>query len=209
MKFRFVIFTASITFAFVLIYITGCTSSSSSSPVSMPAQTVSPNPAQTPPAQLDWAPDGMIIEGEYSGFNSYGPYSVHWRSDDQFMYIGIKANTSGWVSMALQPGSRMKDSDMVLGFVNDGKAEIQDLYCTDNTGSHPEDTELGGTSDILLYEGKEEGGSTTIEFKRLLDTGDKYDIPVKKGANKIIWAYGSGDSTTLKHTSKGYGEIAP
>ncbi|MBN1189009.1 MAG: hypothetical protein JXA46_04590 [Dehalococcoidales bacterium] len=134
---------------------------------------------------------------------------MHWLIDEQFVYIGIKAKTDGWVSVALQPGSRMKDSDMVIGFVENGKAEILDSYCTDNTGSHPEDTKLGGTNDIISGDGKEESGFTTIEFKRKLSTGDKYDISVNKGKNKIIWGYSTSDSPISKHTSRGYGEIIP
>ena len=96
---------------------------------------------------------------------------------------------------------------MIFGFVKDGRVEVQDQYSTGNFGPHPADTELGGTDDILEFGGKEEGGFTTIEFKRLLTTGDKYDISIQKGASKIIWAYGSSDSLTAKHSTRGYGEI--
>jgi len=101
----------------------------------------------------------------------------------------------------------MKDADMIFGFVKDGKVEVYDLYSTENFGPHPPDTELGGTDDILEYSGKEEGGFTTIEFKRPLNTDDEFDIPISKGINKIIWAYGSNDSLTVKHSTRGYGEI--
>ena len=96
---------------------------------------------------------------------------------------------------------------MIFGFVKDGKVEVYDLYSTGNFGPHSLDTELGGTDDILNYNGKEEGGFTTIEFKRSLGTGDQYDIPIQKGVNKIIWAYGSNDSLMVKHSTRGYGEI--
>jgi hypothetical protein len=155
----------------------------------------------------EWSPDGIIKAGEYSGSNTYGDYTIHWRADEQFIYIGITAKTNGWVSMAIQPGSRMKNADMVLGFVKDGKAEVMDLYSTDDFGSHPTDTELGGTYDIMAIGGKEGGGFTTIEFKRSLTTGDNYDIPITEGVNKIIWSYGSSDNPTIKHSDRGYGEI--
>jgi len=119
----------------------------------------------------------------------------------------MKAKTGGYVSVAVQPGSRMKDADMVLGFVKDGETTVYDLFSTGDFGPHPPDTNLGGTDDILEFAGKEEGGFTTIEFKRAMDTGDKYDKPLVRGANKIIWAYGSSDSLSGRHSNRGYGEF--
>jgi hypothetical protein len=121
--------------------------------------------------------------------------------------MGIQAKTNGFVAMAVQPGSRMKDADMVFGFVKNGETTILDLFSTGDFGPHPPDTELGGTNDILQFGGSEQGGFTTIEFKRKLVTGDKYDNPVSKGANKIMWSYGSTDEFNQKHTNRGYGEI--
>jgi len=185
----------------LLILVTNCTPSSA--PDSKPTQI----PTPTPPLTEEWSPDGIIKAREYYGSNSYGDYTIHWRSDEQYIYIGMTAKTDGWVAMALQPGSRMKDADMVFGFVKDGSVEVQDLYSTGDFGPHPPDSELGGTDDILTFGGREEGGFTTIEFKRLLTTTDKYDISIQKGVNKIIWAYGSSDSLTAKHSTRGYGEI--
>jgi len=192
----------------------GCSSGPATSDSTLPVlpastaagQTI--DPVQTAPA-AEWSPDGVISAGEYAGLRQYGAFSVHWRSDDAYVYIGLSARTSGWVAMALQPGSGMKDADMVLGFVKEGQAEILDLHCTDNLGTHPEDTRLGGVNNILASGGKEEGGTTTLEFKRELDTGDKYDISIKKGPNKIMWSYGSSDNPELKHRENGYGEINP
>lgn len=193
----------------LLVSFYGCAATFSPVPGAVPAQSPPVSPAQTVPSGVEWQPDGVIKAGEYSGSNTYGGYSIHWRTDGQFLYIGMVARTNGWVSVALQPASRMKDSDMVLGYVSDGKVVVLDLYCIDNLGSHPADTELGGSHDIVAYGGKEEGGFTVIEFKRPLITGDKYDIPVVKGVNKVIWAYGPSDSPLAKHTERGYGEISP
>jgi hypothetical protein len=119
----------------------------------------------------------------------------------------MKAKTSGWVAMALQPGSKMKDADMVFAFVEDGKTVIFDLFNTGRFGPHPLDSELGGSEDIAEFGGREENGFTTIEFKRKLNTGDKYDHPFANGINKIIWAWDSNDTFSLKHSKRGYGEI--
>jgi len=196
--FGIILSVVTILFILTILILSGCAEETQS-----PSQT----PMPTPPLEEEWSSDGIIKAREYHGSNNYEDYTIHWRSDEQYIYIGMSAKTNGWISMAVQPGSRMKDADMVFGFVKDGKVEVQDLYSTGDFGPHPPDTELGGTDDILAFGGREEGGFTIIEFKRSLTTGDKYDISIQKGVNKIIWAYGSSDSSTVKHSTKGYGEI--
>ena len=183
-------------------------------PAPVPAPSPTPPPAPSPqpppapaPSTGKWVADGVISAGEYTGSKTFADYELRWASDNTNVYIAMKAKTSGWVAVAVQPGSRMKDADMVFGFVKDGKATVYDLFSTGDFGPHPADTELGGINNITEFGGKEEGGFTIIEFKRALDTGDRNDKPLAKGVNKIIWAYGSDDSLTLKHSTRGYGEI--
>ena len=175
-------------------------------PTATPTPTVKPSPTPTP-IPVEWSADGIITPGEYSGTNIYGNYEIHWSSDEQYIYIGMRAKTDGWVSLGIQPGSRMKDADMIFGFVKDSETTVYDLFSTGDFGPHPPDTDLGGTDDVIESGAREEGGYTTIEFKRLLNTGDEYDNPLQSGVNKIIWAYGSADELSLQHTARGYGEI--
>jgi len=170
-------------------------------------QSPSQTPMPPPPLEEEWSSDGIIKVREYRGSNNYGEYTIHWRSDEQYIYIGIKAKTSGWVAIGFEPSSRMKDADMVFGFVQGGKTIISDQFSTGTYGPHAPDTELGGTDDILEFGGKEEGGFTIIEFKRALDTSDQYAKALAEGATKIIWAYGSDDEITTKHAVRGDGEI--
>jgi len=162
-------------------------------------------PVEPTPAER-WAADGVFADREYPGEMTYGNYEIRWLADEQYIYIGIRAKTTGWIAVGIQPGSRMKNADMVLGLVKDGEATIYDLFSIGDYGPHPPDTELGGTDDILEFGGKEEDGYTIIEFKRALNTGDDYDLQLSKGVNKIIWSYGTIDSI-LHHFDRGYGEI--
>jgi len=167
---------------------------------------------QTPPDSFlpqpdGWSADGVISAGEYTKVAAYGDYEINWASDEEYIYVGLKVKTTGWVAVGIQPGSLMKDADMVLGSVEDGEDAVSDQFSTGDFGPHKADTELGGTDDILEFGGKEAGGYTIIEFKRALNTGDKYDHPLSKGANKIIWSYGSDDKSTIKHVNRGYGEL--
>lgn len=175
-------------------------------PTATPTPAVTPSPTSTP-ITVEWSADGIITPGEYSGTNTYGNYEIHWSSDEHNIYIGMRAKTDGWVSLGIQPGSRMRDADMIFGFVQDSGTTVYDLFSTGDFGPHPPDTDLGGTYDVIESGGGEEGEYTTIEFKRLLNTGDEYDNELFNGVNKIIWAYGSADEMSLQHTARGYGEI--
>jgi len=202
------------TFVLLVFLIAACAPSVSPSPPPVPSPTspappssspVPPAPPATQPAK--WSADGVIGTGEYAGVKTFDDYEIRWISDEQHIYIAMKAKTSGWVAVGIQPGSMMKDADMMFGFVKDGKTMVSDTFSTGSYGPHPPDTDLGGKNNILEFGGREEGGYTIIEFKRALTTGDKYDHPLSKGVNKIIWAYGSDDELTPKHIVRGYGEI--
>lgn len=120
----------------------------------------------------------------------------------------MRAATAGWVALDIEPSSAMKDADMIIGLVRGAEVEVYDLFARGRFGPHPPDTELGGSDDILEYGGSEQDGSTVIEFKRALDTGDQYDHPLARGERyRILWAYGDSDEPGEKHTRRGKGEI--
>lgn len=175
-------------------------------PSSSPA--VSPPVSQPAPAtQGTWAPDGVISPGEYSKSKNFGGYELHWQSNGGNVYFGIKAKTTGWIALGIQPGSKMKGADIVLGYVEDGNAFVSDHFSAGDFGPHKIDTEFEGSINILEYGGREQGEFTTIEFKRALNTGDKYDHALSPGLNDIIWAFGSDDKPAQKHITRGYGSI--
>jgi hypothetical protein len=166
-----------------------------------------PAPVASPGTAIKWVADGVISAGEYQDSKTFGDYTVNWSNDNEYIYTGIKAKTAGWVAIGFSPETFMKNADIIMGSVRDDKLTIADTFSTGEFGPHPPDTQLGGTDDILASAGKSDSGYTTIEFKRKLDTGDKFDKPVVKGINKIIWAYSGEPVLTVKHSLRGAGEI--
>ena len=176
------------------------------------AETTTPvtsTPATIKPTSVSFNADGVINDGEYAHKQTFdnGNMELQWTSDSTYIYAAMKAKTTGFVAIGVQPGTTMLNADIIFGFVIDGQTQIFDLFSTGSFGPHPQDTELGGTNDILTFGGKEDGGFTVIEFKRVLKTGDTKDNELVKGSNQIIWAYGPTDSIEIKHGAKGYGEI--
>ncbi|UCH50930.1 MAG: hypothetical protein JSV54_07960 [Chloroflexota bacterium] len=176
-------------------------------PITQPPTEQPSAPPTLPSQPTQWSADGVITDKEYTKTKSFGDYEIYWTGDDQYIYIGMRAKTSGWLAVGIQPGTKMKDADMVMGLVSDGKVSIFDFFCVGDYGPHSPDIELGGTNDILEFGGQENEGYTIIEFKRSLNTSDKYDLPITKGTNKIIWSYSLDEQSTKKHVSRGYGEI--
>jgi outer membrane protein assembly factor BamB len=187
----------------LLAFKLGATSPAPSSPsTTTPSETAPPEPAP-----VAFTADGIISPGEYTHSETYNDYELHWKNDDAYVYLAMKARTTGYVAVGIQPGSMMKDADIILGFIADGKTEVLDLFSTGSFGPHPEDTELGGSDDILEFGGNQDNGYTTIEFKRALKTNDNYDHELVKGENKIIWAYGTSANPDIKHAVRGTGEV--
>ena len=167
-------------------------------------------------ASEEWAPDGVVGEGEYSrtmvvtgparsGYSG-GEMEISWRNDDENLYMALRGETSGWLSIGFDPLEWMKDADMILGTVDDGKAVVSDEYSTGNYGPHEADTSFGGSYDILESGGSEADGHTIIEFKRRLDTGDEFDKALSPGQRvSIIWAMADSKSRSTKH-NVAYGE---
>jgi hypothetical protein len=180
-----------------------------------PATTLPATPPSNPPSapvvapgtDVKWVADGVISENEYPQTKTYADFSISWSNDSDYIYIGMKAETAGWVAVGFGAETLMKNADIVEGSVTEGKLTIADMFCAVEIGPHPPDIQSGGTDDILASAGKFDNGYTTVEFKRKLDTGDKFDKPLAKGINKIIWAYANEPVLTIKHSSRGSGEI--
>lgn len=156
--------------------------------------------------------DGIIAKGEYGNQLSFaaGDFLLYWELDQDTAHFGIQARTEGWVCLGIDPTQAMAEADMVFGWVEPGgSAGALDCYATGLFGPHPPDEELGGQQNILSFAVAEQGGTTTFEFTRPLDTTDAYDKPLSQsGEIKIIWAYGGSDDYLNLHSRKGGATIS-
>jgi hypothetical protein len=161
-------------------------------------------------SEVDTIPivDGVINTKEYQEYSSMNAkYAVYWSTDGEFIYMGLKARTSGWVAIGFQPDSdnKKENVDFILGYVTAFSSKVFDMYSVNEEGPHPLDTELGGTDDILQFATGEADGYTIVEFKRQLDTGDIYDKLLTEGVHKVIWAYSVDDGLYAEHNNGAWG----
>jgi hypothetical protein len=152
--------------------------------------------------------DGFVGSDEYPNHSVFGEgsYKLSWRVEDDIIFIGMVAETTGWVAIGFSPVSLHKGADIVSGWVDDnGTVNIIDCYFPDMYPPHPHDTQQNGTYDILSYNGTEQNDRTIIEFSRLVSTGDDLDNDVLlNGSMEIFWSYGSSDVWTEKHEKAGF-----
>ncbi|MCU0799166.1 MAG: DOMON domain-containing protein [Candidatus Thermoplasmatota archaeon] len=157
--------------------------------------------------------DGSIGGTEYEDSINVdeGKFELFWTTTGADIYIGMRAKVTGWISLGLDPVNIMTNSDMIFGGVSGGTPYIIDAWCTDDEGNHPEDTTFsGGSYDIDSYDATEGVGTTTVEFKRAMSTGDPYDKKFVNGTSiKIMWATHNDDDdwSNAKHDDADYTTI--
>lgn len=131
--------------------------------------------------------------------------SVSWQKNGEEMVFTLSAPTTGWVSLGIDPTSRMEGAQYVIGFVtSDGKGFVSDEWGT-GAYSHAPDTSIGGSSDITLISSEESEGKTTLIFSLPIDSQDSFDRPLNAGEHTLLVAYGANgrDDTTSRHSKKG------
>jgi hypothetical protein len=159
--------------------------------------------------------DGIIGKDEYDPAKIYKgstgkKFTIYCKVVGPDIFIALEAETSGWVAIGIEPTDKLhKNADMIFGWVDDqGRVEVVDAFSPESQGPHPEDKELGGTTDIKLFGGSEMNGITTIEFVRPLITGDRFDNDIRRKTDtSIIWAYGEDDDWKAQHQEQGYGSF--
>jgi len=153
--------------------------------------------------------DGTIDPVEYRHEKLVDDFVLRWSNDSEHLYVAMQGLTTGWISVGFDPENRMQGANYVVGAVIDGEAVIWDAFGMAPVGpNHPEDTELGGTTDVIAYAGAERDGLTLIEFQIPLDSGDAYDKALTVGETyTVLVALGSGDAFTAAHTWRAATEI--
>jgi hypothetical protein len=145
-------------------------------------------------------PDLALPEGFSSA--SGGGITFQWKVEGENLHVRIAAATTGWVAMGFDPSSRMKDSNIIIGYVENGRVFLRDDFGTGQT-SHGADEDLGGSDDITAADGAEEDGQTWLSFTIPLDSGDRYDRALEPGKSYTVnLAAGRNDDFRTYHGTK-------
>jgi len=143
---------------------------------------------------------GGLYAAEYQHSLTVDKMTFDWSIEGENIAIKLAAPTKGWVGIGFHPTVEMKGANIILGFVKDGKVEIEDDFGNQPT-IHTADTKREGKDNVTVIGGSETGDITTLEFSIPLRSDDPNDGSIEpNGDTKVILAYGPDrDSTKLKH----------
>jgi DOMON domain len=125
-----------------------------------------------------------------------------WKVNGDKLEIKLAAETTGWLAIGFNPTDGMKGANYILGYVKDGKVTLADDF-GDTPVGHKADEKLGGTEDVTLIGGTEQGGTTTIEFAIPMNSADANDGKIDVNAETVVLlAYGPADRDSFKTKHK-------
>ncbi|KAL6048066.1 formyltetrahydrofolate dehydrogenase [Balamuthia mandrillaris] len=137
-------------------------------------------------------------------------FRLYYSVEGASIAFALYGNFSGWMAVGISTDGSMTSSgdgsDVMLGYVNDDECSegcLNDYWVTSKSGSPPVklDTSVEGTSDVTLVAGGEDDGITTIEWSRLLDTGDNVTDRVIDPNSEISLIYACNIGTVPSSTS--------
>ena len=93
----------------------GCGSQAPPAPAAPPRQAT---------ASREWQADGVISEGEYTLTQKVGDIEVFSRLEGDTVMLGLRAQTSGWLAIGIDPEDKMKGADIILAQTRSGPAIV-------------------------------------------------------------------------------------
>ncbi|XP_023242130.1 DBH-like monooxygenase protein 1 homolog [Centruroides sculpturatus] len=117
-------------------------------------------------------------------------YEVWWSVEGEWVTFQVEVATRGWIGFGISPNGGMASSDLVIGWVNNGKAWFHDRHAEGNYQPIIDDHQ-----DWELLWCCENDTHTSIRFKRMLITCDDQDLFITNDTTRFIYAYHSDDPT--------------
>lgn len=143
---------------------------------------------------------GQAPAADYQHTLTVDQMSFSWKVNADSLNVRLSAPTTGWVAVGFNPTDMMKDANIIIGCVKEGKVELSDDFGSGPTMHMPDD-KRGGANNVTLVGGNETGNTTTLEFSIPLNSGDANDGVINPAADtKVMLAYGPDrDSFKMKH----------
>lgn len=124
-------------------------------------------------------------------------FTLRWRINGSSMNVILRYPTTGWVGVGFGTTGTMQGSDIIIGYVKNGKATIVDAYGNE-PNSHTNDTALGGADQLTNKVGTKINGVTEISFTMPLQSGDPDDVPLVEGHTyRVLLAHGPNGADDL------------
>jgi uncharacterized membrane protein len=134
-------------------------------------------------------------------------YTLDWRIHDGQIDVRVSYATNGWVGFGIGKTGTMEGSHIIIGYVQDGKATIEDDFGYGHDAHGPE-AKVGGKDSLTARAGTFVGGTTTLSFSMPLKTGNPKDPVLAEGETyKVLLANGGQDAQDLETYHERTGRI--
>jgi hypothetical protein len=125
--------------------------------------------------------------------------TVFWEHNGINLTVGVVSPGLGWVAMGI--GEEMNGSNMILGGSKQGS-----VYCYDLVGEghfHVNDTDRGGTFDVLDFAASENATNTILEFIISLNSSDPRDSMLQEESTySMFFAYHASSDDMDIHSKR-------
>jgi hypothetical protein len=108
--------------------------------------------------------------------------AVHWRIDEDYVYLAVAARATGWLGFGLAEAGGMLGSDMVL-FTASRPEELRDAHTLEERRVFTDDCQQDWT---LVASNVDYVGFIMFETRRLLNTGDPQDREIMNDEFTLI-----------------------
>ena len=116
-------------------------------------------------------------------------FKLYWTTDiddaENTIEFGIEANATGWIALGISPRGTMPNSDIAIGWVENGEVFLQDRYTEGRSAPLYDDQQ-----DLELIEGEEVGGRARIRFRRTKylcsNSSEGHDLSLGHGTTRYV-----------------------
>ena len=123
--------------------------------------------------------------------------SVSWTVEDRHLHVRLSAPTTGWVLVGFNDRPGLQGAKLLFFRVRAGVAEGE-VHRTDlqryPAPYHRSRMSIGGSNYVTAVEGTEHDGTTTVQGRIPLDSGEPLDVRLASGRKvHMILAYSVSD----------------
>jgi uncharacterized membrane protein len=125
-------------------------------------------------------------------------YTLNWKIHDNQIDVRVSYATNGWVGFGIGKTGTMEGSHIIIGYVLDGKAVVEDHFGYAHDKHAPE-AKVGGKDSLTARAGTFVGDTTTLSFSMPLNTGNPKDPVLAVGETyKVLLANGGADAQDVE-----------
>ena len=81
--------------------------------------------------------------------------TLKWKVDGKNLHVVVSAPTTGWISVGFDPTARMKDSNIIIGYVQNGVTELRFTIPLDSGDRYDRVLAAGKTYKVNLAYGRQ------------------------------------------------------